>query len=98
MFLFVTTVRKQNTTFTIARITVNLLTSLPHRDMAKDVRNLKHTELTVIAVLLVIVLFVSPLTEYWAALDAPWYSPYLVWSVAILISWLLQRFLKKHEV
>lgn len=60
-------------------------------------KDLKHTELTVIAVIFVIVLLVSPLTEFWAELNAPWYSPYLVWSIAIFISWLLQRLLRSIE-
>ena len=57
-------------------------------------KNLTQSELTVIAILFIIVLFVSPLTEFWASLDAPWYSPYLVWSIAIFISWLLQRYIR----
>ncbi len=61
-------------------------------------RNLKPSELTVIAVIGALILLVSPLTEFWADLDAPWYSPYLVWSVAILISWLLQKYLNRHEI
>ena len=60
-------------------------------------KDLKHAELTVIAVIFVVVLLVSPLTDYWAELDAPWYSPYLVWSIAIFISWLLQRYLRDIE-
>lgn len=66
--------------------------------MARQPNNLKSMELTIIAVIAIIMLFLSPLTEYWADLDAPWYSPYLVWSIAILISWLLQRYLNKHEI
>lgn len=57
-------------------------------------KNLTQSELTVIAIMFIIVLFVSPLTEFWASLDAPWYSPYLVWSIAIFISWLLQRYIR----
>jgi len=48
------------------------------------------------AVLLVLVLMLSPMTEFWAALDAPWYSPYIVWAIAIFIAWLLQRHLIKQ--
>ncbi len=51
-------------------------------------------ERSLIAVVVVLILFLSPLTEFWADLNAPWYSPYLVWSLAILISWLLQRYLR----
>ncbi len=55
-------------------------------------------ERTLIAVIAVLVLFISPLTSIWASLDAPWYSPYLVWVLAILIAFLLQRYLSRHEL
>jgi hypothetical protein len=61
-------------------------------------RKPKTSELTVIAVLLVVVLLLSPLSKIWAHINAPWYSPYLIWSFAIFLSWLLQRYLKKHEL
>ncbi len=54
-------------------------------------------ERNLIAIILVLVLFLSPLTEFWAALDAPWYSPYLVWSLAILIAFLLQQSIKTDD-
>jgi len=54
-------------------------------------------ERTLIAIILVLVLFLSPLTEFWAALSAPWYSPYLVWCLAILIAFLLQRSIKSDD-
>lgn len=63
--------------------------------MSRYSNNPNITERTVMAVLLVLLLFLSPMTEFWAALDAPWYSPYLSWAVAIFISWLLQRHLKE---
>ena len=55
-------------------------------------------ERTLISVVLVLFLFLSPLTEFWASLSAPWYSPYLVWAIAIFLSWMLQRYLKKNEI
>ena len=54
-------------------------------------------ERNLIALILVLVLFLSPLTEFWAALDAPWYSPYLIWSLAILIAFLLQRSIQSED-
>ena len=47
---------------------------------------------------LILMLFLSPLSDLWAALDAPWFSPYLAWLVAIFLSWLLQRSLRKHGI
>ncbi|MCP4075359.1 MAG: UTP--glucose-1-phosphate uridylyltransferase [Gammaproteobacteria bacterium] len=62
--------------------------------MPKQPYHLNSTERTLIAVLLIIVIFVSPMSNFWAALDAPWFSPYLAWAVAIFLSWLLQRHIK----
>jgi hypothetical protein len=42
-------------------------------------------ELTLIALLLVLLLLLSPLRQWWAALDAPWYAPYLLWAFIILL-------------
>jgi fatty acid desaturase len=55
-------------------------------------------ERTIIALIVVLLLFVSPLTSFWASLNAPWYSPYLVWALAILLSYLLQRYVARHEL
>jgi len=49
------------------------------------------------ALVLVLVLFLSPMTQIWAALDAPWYSPYIAWVIAIFIAWRLQRFLQQDD-
>ena len=62
--------------------------------MPRQSKNSNTTERTLMAVLLVLVILLSPVSNIWAALDAPWYSPYLAWAVAIFLSWLLQRHLK----
>ena len=48
------------------------------------------------AVVLVLMLFLSPMTDFWAALDAPWYSPYIAWALAIVVSWWLQRYIARE--
>jgi len=55
-------------------------------------------EFTVLAVILLLLLFLSPLIDIWADLNAPWYSPYIIWAIAIFLSWLLQRHVSKHEI
>lgn len=55
-------------------------------------------ERTLVALSLVLLLLLSSINELWSALDAPWYSPYVVWAIAIAVSWLLQRYLAKHEL
>jgi len=54
-------------------------------------------ERTIIYLILVLLLLLSPLTDIWAAIDAPWYSPYVVWAAAIFLSWQLQRNLRKDD-
>ena len=56
------------------------------------------SELTVLAVILLLLLFLSPLIDIWADLGAPWYTPYIIWAIAIFLSWLLQRHVSTHEI
>ena len=35
---------------------------------------------------LALLLFASPLTAWWSALGAPWYLPYLLWLLLILLA------------
>jgi hypothetical protein len=66
--------------------------------MASPGKNPKLTDYTALAVMFILLLLLSPLTGFWAALDAPWFSPYLVWMACIAISWWLQRYIKKHDL
>jgi hypothetical protein len=66
--------------------------------MASPEKKPKLNEYSVVALMFVLILLLSPLREFWAALDGPWYSPYLIWMVAIVVSWLLQRKLNKNDL
>jgi hypothetical protein len=66
--------------------------------MPASARNNFRIERSLIMLALILLLFISPLTEIWAALDAPWFSPYIVWGLAIGLSWSLQRSLRKHGI
>lgn len=66
--------------------------------MASPVKKPQPGEYTAIAVMFILLLLLSPLRKFWAALDAPWYSPYLVWIACIAAAWWLQRNLHKHEL
>jgi len=57
----------------------------------------KASELTLAALLLVLLLLLSPLRQWWAALDGPWYAPYLLWAFAILLSAGLQAWLARAD-
>jgi hypothetical protein len=64
-------------------------------------RNREHEPLldrVIILFLLALFLLLSPFTEWWAADDSPWYTPYLIWGILILLSWRLRRHLERHEL
>jgi hypothetical protein len=56
------------------------------------------TETTIVAVLISLLLLLPPLHGLWFELDSPWFLPYLVWFGIILLSFWLQRLLRKHAV
>ncbi len=62
--------------------------------MASRPASVRLFELTLIALLLALLLLLSPLKQWWAALDAPWYAPYLLWAFVILLSAVLQQRLR----
>lgn len=66
--------------------------------MSRNTHNTQIAERTLIALWIVLMLLLSPVSKFWAALDAPWYSPYLVWAIAIVLSWFLQKYIHRHEV
>ena len=45
-----------------------------------------------------LVLFVSPLTIWWAGLAAPWYLPFLIWAAYILVVALLGGRRRSHDL
>lgn len=61
-------------------------------------KNPKLSDHTALAVMFILLLLLTPLSDFWAALDAPWYSPYLIWMICIAVSWWLQRYIKKHDL
>lgn len=59
---------------------------------------LRPTEITIVVVIVAALVLLPPLTGLWLSEDAPWYLPYLVWFGVILLSYWLQRLLRKHAV
>ena len=43
-------------------------------------------------------LLVSPLLVWWASADSPWYLPYLLWLVIIVLAAWLQRRTRTDDV
>jgi hypothetical protein len=58
-------------------------------------RALDRTLLVLVAALM---LFASPLTDWWATGDPPWYLPYLIWAGVLVLIVLLQRWLRRHDL
>jgi hypothetical protein len=56
------------------------------------------TEITIVVVLISLLILLPPLSGIWFAIDSPWYLPYIVWFGIILLSFWLQRLLRKHAV
>lgn len=52
----------------------------------------------VILFLFALFLLLSPIVGWWAADDSPWYAPYLIWGLLILLTWRLRRRLERHEL
>lgn len=46
-------------------------------------------ELAVLLGLLLLLLFASPLVEWWARAPLPWYTAYLIWAAVIVLAGLL---------
>ena len=60
--------------------------------------DLRPTEITIVAVLISLLVLLPPLNGLWFALDSPWYLPYLTWFCIILLSYYLQRILRKNAI
>jgi len=48
--------------------------------------------------LISLLILLPPLSGIWFAIDSPWYLPYIAWFGIILLSFWLQRLLRKHAV
>ena len=60
--------------------------------------DLRRTEITIVVALISLLILLPPLSSIWLALDSPWFLPYVVWFAIILLSFWLQRLLRKHAV
>ena len=60
--------------------------------------DLRPTEITIVVVLIASLVLLPPLLSLWLSIDSPWYLPYLVWFGIILLSYFLQRLLRKNAI
>lgn len=49
-------------------------------------------------VLIASLILLPPLLHLWFSIDSPWYLPYLVWFGIIMLSYYLQRLLRKNAI
>ncbi|SEQ42324.1 hypothetical protein SAMN05421693_13027 [Ectothiorhodospira magna] len=53
---------------------------------------------TLLLFLLGLLLFASPLLEWWTRPGAPWYLPYLLWGLIIALAALAQWYRGPHDL
>ena len=58
----------------------------------------KHVDRVILLFLFALFLLISPLMQWWAADDSPWYVPYLLWLLIIGLTFWLQRRRARHEL
>jgi hypothetical protein len=66
--------------------------------MPESTSKSRPNEITIIVVLIALLLLLPPMLVLWAFNGSYWLAPYLVWSAIILLSYLLQRHLKKYAI
>jgi Na+-driven multidrug efflux pump len=66
--------------------------------MPESTSESRPNEITIIVVLIALLILLPPILVLWAFEGSYWLMPYLVWSAIILLSYFLQRHLKKHAV
>ena len=60
--------------------------------------DLRPTEITFVVVLFSALLLLPPLHDLWFSEESSWYLPYLVWFGIIVLSYYLQRLLRKNAI
>ena len=51
----------------------------------------RQLDVVLLLALLAVLLFASPLTAWWASPGSPWYLPYLLWALLIVLGAWVQR-------
>lgn len=57
----------------------------------------RYFDRVILLLLLALFLLTSPLRHWWAADDAFWLAPYLIWAFIIALAFWLQRRLDRHD-
>lgn len=60
--------------------------------------DIRPTEITIVVVLISLLVLLPPLLGLWFSTDSAWYLPYLIWFCIILLSFWLQRLLRRNAI
>lgn len=66
--------------------------------MVRPIDNESRLDRVILLFLFALFLLLSPLLNWWAADDSPWYVPYLIWLVIIVLAFFLERRMRRHAV
>lgn len=58
----------------------------------------RHVDRVIVLFLFTLLLMISPLVGWWAGDDSPWYLPYLLWLLVIMLAAWLQRRYGRDDV
>lgn len=58
----------------------------------------RHVDRVIVLFLFALLVLASPLIGWWADDDSPWYQPYLLWLLLILLAAWLQRRYGRDDV
>jgi hypothetical protein len=65
--------------------------------MAQTKQTTSRLDIPIILGAMLLVLFASPLTVWWGRLNLPWYVPYLLWALIILLTAWFSTKDRSHE-
>ncbi len=65
--------------------------------MKNEARTEPGYDRVILLLLFALFLLLSPVIEWWAADDSPWYAPYLLWALLIALTWQLRRSLDRQH-
>jgi len=66
--------------------------------MSQFSSDLRPSEITIVVVLFAALVLLPPLHGLWFSEDKPWYLPYLAWFGIILLTYCLQRLLRRNAI
>ena len=66
--------------------------------MPNTPRSYRALDRTLLVLIAALMLFASPLADWWASGNPPWYLPYLLWAGILVLIALLQHWPRRHDI